>query len=570
MTTADAERDEARLLDDAVLRVSDLTVGYRTAGQVTTAVEGLSFSLRAGETVAIVGGSGSGKSTTAHAIVGLLPHNARVSSGQITVAGNEILGLRERELARLRGRVVGLVPQDPTVSLDPVHTVGNQVAEALIIHRLASRAEARREALHILARVGIDRPELRFHQFPHQLSGGQRQRVLIGIAIAAQPQLIVADEATSGLDVTVQRRILDQLSGLSRELGTAVVLITHDLGVAVDRADTVLVLERGRLVEHGPARRVVTAPEHRYTKELFAAAPSIAVHTGDEVRGARVSRSIGPPVAVVNDLRKDFQLRSADGAKHTLHAVAGVSLEVPIGGTLAIVGESGSGKTTIARILAGFETATSGLVEVTGLDVGRAGSRARRRLRRHVQFVFQNPYASLDPKFSVAQIIDEPLRSFRVGDRASRARRVAELIDQVQLPSDFARRRAAELSGGQRQRVAIARALGLSPDLLILDEPVSALDVSVQRHVLDLLSALQHEHGLSYLFISHDLAVVRQVADEVVVLRAGEVQERGPVQQIFESPRTEYTRELLDAIPGRHLRTSSRAVVRPADRPHSR
>ncbi|WOF22783.1 ABC transporter ATP-binding protein [Microbacterium betulae] len=540
-----------------VLRVEGLSVSYRRGRDLVPAVEDVSFSLSAGETVAIVGGSGSGKSTTAHAIVGLLARNAEIASGRIVVDGNEITALRERELARLRGRVVGLVPQDPTLSLDPVLTVGYQVAEALIVHRLARRAEARAQAVELLERVGIDRPELRFRQFPHQLSGGQRQRVLIAIAIAARPPLIVADEATSGLDVTVQARVLDQLADLARERGTATVLITHDLGVAADRADTVLVLERGRLVEHGPVDEVVTAPRHAYTRALFEAAPSIAARVGETVKAPAPSEEAlsAPPIASVRDLRKDFVLRSEDGSREILRSVAGVSFDIVAGSTLAIVGESGSGKTTTARILGGFETATSGEVHVDGVDLHDGGPRERRELRRRVQFVFQSPYASLDPRFTVAQIVEEPLRSFRVGDRASRGRRVRELVDEVQLPADFADRRPGELSGGQRQRVAIARALALEPRLLILDEPVSALDVSVQRIILDLLAELQREQGLSYLFISHDLAVVRQIAHEAIVLRAGEVQERGTVEELFASPRTAYTRELLDAIPGRRLET---------------
>lgn len=545
--------EHASTVPDEVLRVENLSIAYRSGKRLVSAVEGVSFTLAAGETLAIVGGSGSGKSTTAHAIIGLLPRTAKVLGGSVLLSEHPVLELSERALARIRGRVVGFVPQDPTVSLDPVLTVGAQVAEALTIHRLASRKQARIEALEILERVGIDRPELRFHQYPHQLSGGQRQRVLIGIATAASPRVIVADEATSGLDVTVQRRVLDQLAELAREQGTAVILITHDLGVAADRADRVLVLERGRLVEEGPTAQVIRAPQHPYTRALFEAAPSIAARS--EARQARSSAASEPgeSVATVTELRKEFLLRAHDGSKHVLHSVAGVSFRVPRGGTLALVGESGSGKTTTARIIAGFETASSGTVQVAGLEVTASTPRERRELRRRVQFVQQNPYASLDPRFTIAQIIDEPLRSFGIGDRASRAARVAELIEQVRLPAAFAQRRPAELSGGQRQRVAIARALALSPELVILDEPVSALDVAVQQHILQLLAELQRSSGVSYLFISHDLAVVRLIADHVVVLRHGEVQEQGSVAEVFDRPQSDYTRDLLDAIPGTSL-----------------
>ncbi|BDZ51418.1 ABC transporter ATP-binding protein [Frondihabitans sucicola] len=541
----------------AVVEVEGLSISYRTERGLTEAVSDVSFRLQAGQTLAVVGGSGSGKSSTAHAIVGLLPENAVVTSGRITVAGHEVLRLSERRLARIRGSVVGLVPQDPTVSLDPVQTVGRQIVEALIVHGRQHRRVARAEAVRILERVGIDQPAVRFGQYPHELSGGQRQRVLIGIATACEPQLVIADEATSGLDVTVQKRVLDQLETLAAEQGTAVVLITHDLGVAADRSDAILVLDHGRIVEAGATPEVVRNPQHAVTRRLFDSAPSLAVRSAaDRVEDRPSRNSVAaeahdrPPLIAVRDLRKEFTLSSAFGPKQRLLAVDGVDFRIPAGGTFALVGESGSGKSTTARIVAGFEKPTWGTVSVDGEIVSDLGAAGRRTFRSRVQFVHQNPFASLDPSFRVEDIVAEPLRSFRVGTPSDRKERAVELLAAVGLSADLARRRPAELSGGQRQRVAIARALAIEPELVILDEAVSALDVVVQREVLDLLAELRERLGVAYLFISHDLAVVRLVADTVGVLQHGRLVEQGAVERVFEAPETDYTRELLAAIPG--------------------
>ncbi|MBW0254266.1 ABC transporter ATP-binding protein [Cellulomonas sp. PS-H5] len=540
-----------------VLEVEGLEVGYRTRdGQVYRAVRGVDLRVRPGEVVALVGESGSGKSTTAHAALHLLARGGSVTGGRIRLGGRDVSDLTEREWQGVRGREVGLVPQDPTVSLNPVQRVGDQVAEVLVIHGLARRREARRRAVALLEQAGVPDPAARARQYPHELSGGLRQRVLIAIAIAAGPRLIVADEPTSALDVTVQRRILDHLETLVRDRGTALLLITHDLGVAADRADRIVVLEHGVVVEEGAADEVLGAPRHPYTRQLIAAAPSLA----DGRLGPSAAEATAAPAAEVApvlelvDVRKEFpRPRGAAGAR-SLVAVDGVSLRVDRGTTYALVGESGSGKSTTARLALHLERPTAGRVRFRGEDVTGARGETLRRLRRGFQVVYQSPYASLDPRFTVADVIAEPLRAYGVGTRAERADRVRELLADVALPADAARRSPRELSGGQRQRVAIARALALHPDLVVLDEPVSALDVSVQAQILDLLVRLQAEHGLTYLFISHDLAVVRRVADHVGVLHDGRLVEQGTAEAILLDPREEYTRELVAAIPGRRVR----------------
>ncbi|MCM6772626.1 ABC transporter ATP-binding protein [Nocardia sp. CDC159] len=521
---------------EALLRVEDLWVAY---GAGTLAVRGVSLTVARGETVALVGESGSGKSSLAHAVIGLLDGGA-VTGGRITFAGERIEGASERVLRRIRGARIGLVPQDPGTSLNPVLRVGDQVGEALRVHGRATRKTAWARAVDILAGAGLDRPELRARQYPQDLSGGQRQRVLIGIALACHPELVIADEPTSALDVTVQRRILDHLAARTAETGSAVLLITHDLGVAAERADRIAVLRAGEIVEIGRTAAILANPRHEYTRRLLASAPSLDT----AVRPARAAAAA--PLLAATGLRKTFRL----GRGTTLTAVDDVTLHIDRGETLAVVGESGSGKTTTARILARLESADAGTITLDGADIGRLGGGRLRALRRRIQVVYQNPYAALNPKLSVAQIIAEPLRAFGVGDRGALRDRVAELLDQVALSGSYGQRRPAELSGGQRQRVAIARALALHPDLVVLDEPVAALDVSVQAQILDLLERLQRELELSYLFITHDLAVVRRIADRVAVMRAGRIVETATTAELFHHPRHEYTRELLSAIPG--------------------
>ncbi|HET6290308.1 MAG TPA: ABC transporter ATP-binding protein [Amycolatopsis sp.] len=520
----------------ALLTIRDLAVSYQTA----PAVDGVDLSVHKGQIVAVVGESGSGKSTTAHAAIGLLPRGGRIDRGEIVFDGRDLTKLSDRAWRSVRGREIALVPQDPTVSLNPVHRIGDQVAEVLLIHGLANKRTAGVEAVKLLRKAGISDPEARARQYPHELSGGLRQRALIAAALAGRPKLVIADEPTSALDVTVQRQILDHLEELAADGGTAVLLITHDLGVASDRASRIVVLSQGTVVEEGTTGELLAAPTQKYTRDLLFAAPSLSDTP------LRAPKPPSPDVLVsVRDLGKTF------GAVRAVGGVDGVSFDIARGRTLALVGESGSGKSTTARMILRLETPTDGVVEFDGKDITSLRGEELRRLRRRFQLVYQNPYASLNPKFSIEDVVSEPLRAFGAGTKAERRARAAELVDQVALPSSVLKRKPAELSGGQRQRVAIARALALRPELIVADEPVSALDVSVQAQILRLFADLQDELGLTYLFISHDLAVVRQIADTVGVLRGGELVELGPAQDVLERPGADYTRELLAAIPGR-------------------
>jgi peptide/nickel transport system ATP-binding protein len=572
-TPATAARAAEPLLD-----IRHLAVRYRTNDGHIDAVRDVSLTIGRGEKVAIVGESGSGKSTTAHAIVQLLPDAAETHAGSILFDGIDLATAGRAQLRRVRGARIGLVPQDPTVSLNPVKKIGAQVAETLIVHGLADRKSAAYRAVDALEKAGLPEPELRAQQYPHELSGGMRQRVLIAIAIIASPELIIADEPTSALDVTVQRQILDHIDLLAAETGTSVLLITHDLGVAADRADRIVVMNQGEIVEEGTPAEVLGSPTHAYTRALIAAAPSLNAagqvervlevldpDVAARVFGGRagepfVTRSrppgaadaaLAPAVLSARNLVKDFALPRASGGG-TQRAVDDVSFDIPRGQTFALVGESGSGKSTTARLVLRLAEATSGTIELDGRDITRASGAELRGLRRRIQLVHQNPYASLNPRLTVEQIVADPLVAFGLGSRADRRRRAAELIDVVALPRTALGRRASELSGGQRQRVAIARALALNPELLVLDEPVSALDVSIQAQILGLLSSLQSSLGLSYLFISHDLAVVRQIAHRVGVMRLGELVETGDVEQVFSASAHPYTRALLEAIPGAH------------------
>ena len=518
-----------------LLQIRDLAVSYRTRSGLVRAVDGIDLDIEPGETIALVGESGSGKSTTAHAVIGLLGGDGRVERGSVTFEGQDLTKLSERELRTVRGARIGLIPQDPTVSLNPVKRIGEQVAEVLRLHGLASRRSAGLGAVELLDRAGLPEPAMRARQYPHELSGGMRQRALIAVAIAARPALLIADEPTSALDVTMQRLILDYLQRLSEEQGTAVLLVTHDLGVAADRAQRIAVMSHGRIVEVGQTVAILDAPTHAYTQHLLASVPS---------RVASPAPVRDDPLVVVEGVSKDFK---------SVRAVDDVSFSVHRHETFALVGESGSGKTTTARMVLRQLDPSTGSISFDGEDITRARGRALRSLRRRAQLIYQNPYASLDPRFSIAEVIGEPLRAFGVGNAASRLARARDLLDQVRLPSSTLRRRPAELSGGQRQRVAIARALALSPELVVCDEPVSALDVSVQAQVLQLLTELQAETGVAYLFISHDLGVVRQIAHRVAVMHRGRIVETGPTDALFAAPTHAYTQELLRAIPGAEL-----------------
>jgi oligopeptide transport system ATP-binding protein len=523
-----------------LLSVEGLEVRF---GADAPAVCGLDLTVLRGQTVAVVGESGSGKSTTAAAILGLLPPGGRISAGRIVFDGRDITGADRRLLRSIRGRAIGYVPQDPMTNLNPVWKVGFQISEALRAN--TDTREARRRAVELLAEAGMPDPAKQAGRYPHQLSGGMCQRALIAIGLAGRPKLLIADEPTSALDVTVQRQVLDHLQGLTDQLGTALLLITHDLALAAERAESVIVVHRGVVVESGDAQAILQAPQHEYTRRLVAAAPSLAPGP------SRPRTEPAEDILVASELTKVYrESRGAPWRRADFRAVDAVSFRLRRASTLAIAGESGSGKSTLARMVLGLLKPTSGTVVFDGTRIDDSLDRDQAlAFRRRVQPVFQNPYSSLDPMYSVFRAIEEPLRVHRVGDRKERERAVRELVDHVALPSSVLRRLPRELSGGQRQRVAIARALALRPDVLVCDEAVSALDVLVQAQILDLLAELQAEMGLTYLFISHDLAVIRQIADDVLVMRAGRVVERAPTEELFTRPGHEYTRRLLEAIP---------------------
>ncbi|MBO8134363.1 dipeptide ABC transporter ATP-binding protein [Dickeya fangzhongdai] len=544
-----------------VLELEDVAIAYRGDDGERTVVEGVSFVIQPGEVVALVGESGSGKTTTAQAVIGLLADNGRLARGAIRLNGADISRWSQQRLDSIRGSVVSLVPQDPGSSLNPVKTIGEQVDEILRLHQKSDRHSLRRQTLALLTRVGLTEPELRASQYPHELSGGMKQRVLIAIAIALKPALIIADEPTSALDVTVQKRILDLLDELRRENGTAILFVTHDLGVAAERADRLLVFQKGYIQEQGPTRQVLSAPQSQYARTLLANIPSLAparrpsraaVHPAASAQPISSQPIPSQPIVQVEQLVQEFPL--AGNRKAPFRAVDGVSFSVTPGTTHAIVGESGSGKTTTARMILGFQRPTAGRILIDGTDITRLRGEALRQFRQTIQLVYQNPFSSLDPSQRLFDIVEEPLRNFNRYSRPERANRVHEMFERVALPASLLQRRPLELSGGQRQRVAIARALVLEPKVLVLDEAVSALDVTVQAQILRLLEELQASLGLTYLFISHDLAVVRQIADTVSVLYHGKQVESGPVEQIFAQPAERYTRELIDAIPGqRHV-----------------
>ncbi len=539
-----------------LLSIRNLRVAFDTQSGSREVLHGVNLDVFPGETVAIVGESGSGKSTTASAVVNLLPGTGHVTQGSITLDGRELTGLSRSQMERLRGREIGYVPQDPMSNLNPVWSIGFQVKEAIRANGIATgRKEVTQRAIEVLQQAGLADAAKRLHQYPHQFSGGMRQRALIGIGLAADPKLLIADEPTSALDVTVQRVILDHMAKLTREKGTSVLLITHDLGLAAERAEKIIVMQNGEIVESGPSREILQNPLHPYTQRLVAAAPSLAsqrIQASAERRGIETTEDIEglAPAIRVTDLTKEYKIRQGGFRSEAFRAVDGVSFEIPRGKTLALVGESGSGKSTVAKMVLKLEDPTAGSIEIDGTNIASLSNRQAFALRRRMQPVFQDPYGSLDPLRNIGNTIAEPMEIHKVGDSATRRTRVRELLDQVSLPQELATRYPNELSGGQRQRVAIARALALKPDIVVLDEAVSALDVLVQDQILQLLAELQSELELTYLFITHDLAVVRVAADMVAVMEKGRIVEQGTVDEIFANPAEEYTRRLLEAIPG--------------------
>ncbi|AZA09566.1 dipeptide ABC transporter ATP-binding protein [Corynebacterium pseudopelargi] len=542
-----------------LLELEDLHIAFESSTGTVEAVRGANLKIYPGQSVAIVGESGSGKSTTAMAIIGLLPGTGKVTKGKIRFEGKDITGLNDKQMQEYRGSMIGLVPQDPMSNLNPVWKIGTQIKEALKANNVVKASEMDAAVTQLLEEAGLPDAERRAKQYPHEFSGGMRQRALIGMGLAARPRLLIADEPTSALDVTVQKRILDHLGTLTKDLGTAVLFITHDLGLAAERAEHLVVMHRGRIVESGPSLEILRDPQHPYTQRLVNAAPSLASSRIQSAKAAGVQAEEvlvaehdveAADVIKVEHLTKVFDVRGARGAKKELRAVDDVSFGLREGTTLAIVGESGSGKSTVANMILKLLEPTSGRVLYKGKDITKLSGKETFDMRRKLQVVFQNPYGSLDPMYSIYRCIEEPLVVHKVGNRKEREQRVAELLDMVAMPRSAMRRYPNELSGGQRQRIAVARALALNPEVVVLDEAVSALDVLVQHQILQLLTELQEELHLSYLFITHDLAVVRQTADEVVVMEQGRLVERGTTDQIFADPQQEYTRDLINSVPG--------------------
>ncbi|MEQ8328136.1 ABC transporter ATP-binding protein [Parvibaculum sp.] len=521
--------------------VKDLSVGFRMDGQETIAVDRISFDIKPGETVALVGESGSGKSVSALSIMQLLSYpQAFHPSGEVLFEGQNLIGADEKTMRRIRGNKITMVFQEPLTSLNPLHTIEQQVGEVLVEHKGLRGPAVKARVLDLLNRVGIPNAEERLGAYPHQLSGGQRQRVIIAMALANEPDLLIADEPTTALDVTVQAQILHLLADLKREMGMALLLITHDLGVVRKMADRVYVMTKGKAVEHGPTEEIFSAPKHAYTQHLLASEP----------RGRSLGApKDGPIVMEADDLKVWFPIKRGLLRRTVGHvkAVDGISLKLRRGRTLGVVGESGSGKTTLGLAMMRL-LSSDGDIRFDGREIQGLQSKEMRPLRRDMQIVFQDPFGSLSPRMSVSQIVGEGLQIQQPEMSAEeRRQRVSEALKEVGLDPEMQDRYPHEFSGGQRQRIAIARAMALKPRFVMLDEPTSALDMSVQAQIVDLLRDLQRRHSLAYLFISHDLKVVRALADDIIVMKNGKVVEAGTAEEIFDRPRTDYTKALMAA-----------------------
>jgi len=528
------------------LSFNDLKVTFETSGPLVHAVKGLSLAVRPGEVVALVGESGSGKSVTSTAAMGLLPENANIT-GEAKIGNVNVVGLEQGKMRKMRATDIAMVFQEPMTALNPVLTIERQLTEALELHGIAYGKAATDRAIELLDMVGIPEPDKRIKQYPHQFSGGQRQRIVIAMAISCDPKVIIADEPTTALDVTVQAEILDLLRELKDRLNTGILLITHNMGVVADMADQVAVMFQGNLVETGSVDQVLLNPQHAYTQRLLAAVPRLsapAVITENAPHSSKTAPEGRELVLEAKDLTLEYNMRGK-----IFRAVEGVSFDIAKGEVLGIVGESGSGKSTIAKAVIGLLPVAEGTLSVKGHNLPKLSPKEARAVRKQIGVIFQDPAASLNPRFPIGECITEPMVVHKVGTKASRIKRAEELLDAVKLPRNVINRYPHELSGGQRQRICIARALTLNPELLIADEPTSALDVSVQAVVLEMLQDLQRDFNFACLFVSHDLAVVDMLADAVVVMRSGKAVEQGMVETVLHSPTHDYTKRLLAAAP---------------------
>lgn len=559
-----------------LLKIENLKVEFHTDEEVVTAVKGISFDIPKGKTIGLVGESGSGKSVTSLSVMRLLPEPpAKIPEGKIEFSGTNLLDLSEEEMRRVRGNKISMIFQEPMTSLNPLFTIGDQVAETLMLHKNMTKQEALDRSVELFDQVGIPNPKGRVNSYPHELSGGQRQRVMIAMAIACEPQLLIADEPTTALDVTIQKQILELLADLQKKYGMSVLFITHDLGVIADIADEVIVMYRGDIVEQGDTKQIFDNPQHPYTKGLLACRPSLEANPsrlptvsdfmtpdgkekafeGVELAKEKEARAITDEQEVIleiNDIKTHFPLEKNffGSVKSWVKAVDGVSLKVRKGRTLGVVGESGCGKTTLGRSILKLIDPTAGNIIYKGQDITNLNASDMRELRRNMQIIFQDPYASLNPRMTLASAIIEPMQIHNIGEsRAERLQMAGDLLERVGLKREMLNRYPHEFSGGQRQRICIARALAVKPEFIICDESVSALDVSVQAQVLNLLLDLQKEFGLTYIFISHDLAVVKFISDEIAVMNQGKVVEYNDAVSIYTNPQDDYTKKLLSAIP---------------------
>jgi ABC-type glutathione transport system ATPase component len=537
-------------MNTPLLDISDLTVVFGRGQKTLEVVRGLSFMIGVGEIVALVGESGSGKSVTALSIMGLLPEGeARISHGRILFQGHDLVSLDDEHRRRVRGARVGMIFQEPMTSLNPVLTIGRQMTEALVEHRGLSARDAIGRAVDMLGRVGIPFPAERLQQYPHEFSGGMRQRVMIAMAMVLEPALLIADEPTTALDVTVQAQILDLMRELTRDLGTSLLLITHDMGVVAEMADRVVVMRNGSIVETGAVRPLFATPREPYTRALMAAVPRVDDRSGSLARPLTEEGRTSAPALTLSGITKSFPGSGWIVRSRSTMAVDNVRLEVMPGETLALVGESGSGKSTLGRIAVRLIEPDAGRIKIDGEDITCSRGRRLRDARRRIQIVFQDPFASLDPRFTASRIVAEPILVQGLACAAEANEQAVALLRRVGLSPEMAKRLPHEFSGGQRQRVAIARALSVNPKIVVADEPTSSLDVSIQAQVIDLLSDLQTERKLAFLFITHDLAVVRRIAHRVAVMRHGRLVELGAVDVVLSDPRHPYTRSLVSAAP---------------------